>query len=163
MEIGWSQPFRGWSESHNKRECSQPPCLRAGVRWTRRSPWKRKIKWAEGRREGRRDAGVGWFLHNGRHYRALRPCFSPPPPPPSPTPSSLCPGAEGNILVLKIIAASRLANGAVCNWKKSRLTYKNVVSNARFFPFPLSPSFSLPFFIFSLSRISVCRELGFFS
>lgn len=80
--------------------------------------------------EGRRDTGVGWFLHNGRHYRALQQCF-----PSFSSSSSLCPGAEGNILVLKIIAASRLANGAVCNWKKSRLTYKNAVSNAHFFPY----------------------------
>lgn len=61
--------------------------------------------------------------------------------------SSLCPGAEGNILVLKIIAASRLANGAVSNWKKSRLTCKNAVSSAAFLSspsFPLSRCFLLP-------------------
>lgn len=75
---------------------------------------------------------------------------------PSPTPSSLCPGAEGNILVLKIIAASRLANGAVCNWKKSRLTYKNVVSNARFFPL-LSHSLSRRLSSFSLSNFRLPR------
>lgn len=69
-------------------------------------------------------------------------------------------GRKGNILVLKIIAASRLANGAVCNWKKSRLTYKNVVSNARFFP--LLPSLSLSFsFTRSLYLSSFSLSLEF--